>query len=174
MLKKLLVIGTLLGGAIAMRGQAIPAYKAEPPIFVGAFISATNPDYGSNTIDGLGAFVDLPLWRMIGVEGEVRFGKFHTVNGVEESTYLVGPRYAYPIGHGFTPYVKFLFGGGSFTYPFNEGSDHHTVYALGGGLDYRITDHFYIRGDYEKQRWSFGTGTILPSTLSAGVSYRIF
>jgi outer membrane autotransporter protein len=103
----------------------------------------------------------------------MRFGTFHTMDGIKESTYLVGPRIAYPIRQ-IIPYAKVMVGGGAFTYPFHEGNDHHTVWAFGAGLDYRITQRFYIRGDYEKQRWSFGNGTIAPQTLSAGVTYRLF
>ena len=174
MLKKLFVVGFLVGGSIAAQGQAIPAYKAEPPVFVGVFFSGTHPDYGTNTIDGFGAYADLPLWRFVGAEGEIRFGKFNTVDGVEESTYLGGPKVSYSIGHGIIPYGKFLVGGGTFNYPFKEGYDHHTVFAFGGGFDYRLTNHWYVRGDFEKQRWSFGNGAIWPSTLSAGVAYRFF
>lgn len=174
MLKKLVCLGIFAAASIAAHGQAGPAYTALPPVYIGGFFSGIKPDFGTNTIDGVGAFLDIPIWRIVGVEGEIRFGTFHTVNNVTESTYLVGPRVAYPIGHGLIPYGKFLFGSGAFQYPFNEGNDHHTVYALGGGIDLQITDRFYIRGDYEKQRWSFGNGTIGPQALSAGFSYRLF
>jgi opacity protein-like surface antigen len=169
----LFFLGIFAAGSFAAQGQAAPAYKALPPVFIGGFFSGIKPDFGTNTIDGVGGFLDIPVWHIVGVEGEMRFGTFHTVNGVKETTYLVGPRVAYPIQR-FIPYVKVMIGSGSFTYPFNEGSDHHTVYAFGAGLDYQITERFYIRGDYEKQRWSFGSGTIGPQTLSAGVTYRLF
>ena len=175
-MKKLFVVGVIAVWSLAAHGQASPAYKGAPPVFIGGFFSGINPDFTSSTIQGIGAYLDLPIWRIVGVEGELRFGNWHTPsNGVKESTYLGGPRIAYPIYSGkFVPYVKVLIGGGGFTYPLNGGHDQHTVVAFGGGIDYRLTDRFYIRGDYEQQRWSFGNGTISPSTLSAGVGYRIF
>ena len=173
MLKKLCALGIFAAGSFAAQGQAAPAYKQLPPVFVGGFFSGTRPDFGDRTIDGVGAYLDIPIWGYVGVEGELRFGTFHTMNGIKESTYLVGPRIAYPIRQ-IIPYAKVMVGGGGFTYPFHEGNDHHTVWAFGAGLDYQITQRFYIRGDYEKQRWSFGNGTIAPQTLSAGVTYRLF
>lgn len=174
MLKKLFFVGLFAVVSLAAQGQAGQAYKALPPVYIGGFFSGIHPDFGNNTIDGVGAFLDFPIWSIVGVEGEVRFGKWHTVAGVQESTYTIGPRVAYPLTRNFTPYAKFLIGGGSFTFPFNEGHDQHTVYIFGGGIDYRLTDRFNIRGDFQKQHWAFGSGSIGPTALSAGVSYRIF
>jgi hypothetical protein len=173
-LKRLFFLGIFAASSVAAHAQPGAAYKSQAPIFIGGFFSGIQPDFGSNTIDALGAYIDIPVWRIVSVEGEMRFGHFHTQNGIMESTYLVGPRVAYELPHGFIPYGKFMFGSGAFTYPFNEGSDHHTVLAYGGGIDYQLTQRFYLRGDYERQRWSFGQGTINPSAFSAGVSYRLF
>ena len=174
MLKKLFVVGLFAVVSLAAQGQAGQAYKGLPPVFIGGFFSGIHPDFGvGNTIDGVGAYLDVPIWSLVGVEGELRYGNWHTVAGVKESTYLIGPRVAYPIGP-FIPYVKVLAGGGGFTFPFNEGHDQHTVIAYGGGVDYHLTNRFYIRGDFQKQRWSFGNGTLGPTAFSAGVGYRLF
>ena len=70
MLKKLCALGIFAAGSFAAQGQAAPAYKQLPPVFVGGFFSGTRPDFGDRTIDGVGAYLDIPIWGYVGVEGD--------------------------------------------------------------------------------------------------------
>lgn len=81
------------------------------------------------------------------------------------------------------PYGKFLIGFGSMDFPAGDaynknGSpythDTRTVYAPGGGLEYRISRTVDIRADYEYQFWPYFLGNphpLNPQGYSVGATY---
>lgn len=89
--------------------------------------------------------------------------------------------YNWPHYRNFRPYVKAIISYGSldFTIPANPAYTHdsRTVYAAGGGFDYRAYGPLWVRVDYEYQAWPnlFGgkTGgkTLDPQGFTVGVAY---
>ncbi len=100
-----------------------------------------------------------------------------TGKGIALQNFLGGPRVTYRIGRRLMPYGKFLFGGTRFHYPTFISSQYYTytTYAIGGGLDYQLTNHISIRPvDFEYQHLDFPPTGLTPWVYSAGVSYRLF
>ena len=60
--------------------------------------------------------MDFRINRWVGVESEGRWLRFNEYIGINEDSYLIGPKVPIHTFRGFTPYGKFLvgFGDGSF------------------------------------------------------------
>ena len=91
-------------------------------------------------------------------------GGYTSVEGtnVDQYTYMFGPQ-IYPLGHHkITPFVHALFGGSAFLIPeVSVANNNAFAMAIGGGVDWRATQHIAIRlaeGEYELNR-NFGAGT---------------
>lgn len=169
-----------LAAIVSAHGQVVPS--ATDRVFnvrAGALVSAFQPDYAGGGIAytspqrlyGVGAFVDVRLSRWVQPEAEIRFLKFNEYLGIDENTYLIGPRIPIMTFHKVTPYGKFLVG-------FGTGSNWLTgtafVTTFGGGVDYRLSRKFTLRAfDFEYQRWNV-TPTLWPYGGSAGLSYKVF
>lgn len=163
---------------LTLHGQVVPAATSSGfTLDAGALGSAFQPDYagegiaqtGPKRLYGIGGYVDARFTRWVQVEAEGRWLRFNEYLGIDENTYLIGPRIPVITFHKLTPYGKFLVGTG--TGSFLTGNS--LVLAYGGGLDYRISRRFTVRGDFEYQQWRV-TPTLYPYGVSAGVSYRIF
>ena len=51
-------------------------------------------------------------------------------------------------------------------------SDSYGVFAIGLGLDYRVTPHVNVRGDFEAQRWpNFPPDGLTPYVTTIGAAY---
>ena len=142
---------------------------------VGGGVSDLQSDYGQRTIYGGVLFADInPTWRF-GVEGEARYLRFNTFEGVTETNYLVGPRVMLKPGP-FRPYVKFLVGAGKITLPMRYAHGTFFSYAPGGGMDYIVGDRVTLRViDFEYQLWpGFSSyGELRPYGISTGISFRL-
>jgi opacity protein-like surface antigen len=121
------------------------------------------------------------------VSGVADFGGYHSGNILNTgasgtlSTYLFGPRVSYHHSGRLTPFGEVLFGvahasaniGGGIS-----GSDNAFAMTVGGGLDYKLTDHFAIRPvkvDYLMTRFSeTGTSAQTQNNLrvSTGIVFR--
>jgi hypothetical protein len=167
--------------ALSLRGQVVPsASSGALSLDAGGLGSVAQPDYAAqgvaqtspNRLYGAGTYVDAHFSRWVNIEGEARWLTFNEYLGINEKTYLIGPRV--PIGtfKRFTPYGKFLvgFGSGSFI------NGHSFVMAYGGGLDYRLSKRFTIRcADFEYQQWPINSAvTLWPYGGSVGISYKFF
>jgi hypothetical protein len=90
-----------------------------------------------------------------------------------------GPIYTVEHFRRFKPYVKFIVSFGSIDYRFSEPKYGHltwTVYAPGGGIDWRVFKNLSVRADYEYQDWSnlFLNGKDLnPEGVTLGFVYEI-
>ena len=123
-----------------------------------------------NLLYGGGAYVDAKFNRWLVIEAEGRWLRLHQYQGIEEDSYLIGPRVPIATFHGVTPYGKFLFGMG------NGGFLTGTTLALvgGGGIDYRLSRRFTLRAfDFEYQQWHAGP-MLYPYGGSIGISYKLF
>jgi opacity protein-like surface antigen len=76
---------------------------------------------------------------------------------VREDTALGGVIYSWPRYRDFRPYGKFQMGYGNAD---EENVQYHvkwtdsrTVTSMGGGMDYRVLEHVWVRVDYEYQLW---------------------
>jgi len=164
-----------------LSAQAMPTASGPGGyISVGAGASLYHFEYGERDLGGIMAWTDVnPTWRY-GLEGEVRSLRYHTDEGVKETTYLAGPRIAIFPGP-LRPYVKLLAGAGHYDLPFGFAQGTFFTYAPGAGLDYMLTDHIAIRVvDFEYQvSRKFQASTLQPETnlinygISAGISIRL-
>jgi hypothetical protein len=165
--------------AFSANGQVVPSATAHAPtLTVGGFGSMFQPDYAGNGIAqaspnrlyGIGAYVDFKINRWVAVESEGRWLRFNEYLGINEDTYMIGPKVPITTYKGLTPYGKFLvgFGSGSFL------NGHSTVLAYGGGVDYRLSRRFTLRAfDFEYQQWLL-TPTLYPYGGSVGLGYKIW
>jgi len=116
--------------------------------------------------------------------GVADFGGYHNgnilnsgVNGTL-STYLFGPRVSYRRFERITPFGEVLFGVAHLSSAGTSGSDNAFAMTLGGGLDYKLSDHFAIRPvkvDYLMTRFSeTGTSNQTQNNLrvSTGIVFR--
>jgi opacity protein-like surface antigen len=185
-IRKYLLFATLLLLPAISRAQVAAAGRGgNQQLFAGGFFSDFSPVYGYQRLYGIGGFVDYNLTPRLGAEAEARFLRFNQLANIHEDTYMVGPKINY--GHKkFVFYGKGLFGLGEFNFPLNAAHGGYFAIGLGGGVDYRLSRHFYARGEYEYQIWpgfvgppdSATTGNrpngLTPNGFSVGMSYRIF
>jgi hypothetical protein len=164
---------------LSAHGQVVPAATERVlDVRAGGFASVFQPDYAGegvaqtspNRLYGAGAFLDVHINRWLQPEAEARWLRFNEYLGINENTYSIGDRVTLIRNfHRLSPYGKVLFGLG--TGSFLTGNS--LVITYGGGVDYRLTRKFNVRGDFEYQQWNV-TPTLWPYGVSAGVSYRIF
>lgn len=93
-------------------------------------------------------------------------------------TYLFGPRISYGDAK-LQPFVQALFGGARLSGSaegFGGGSENAFAMTVGGGLDYQLTRHWFVRpvqAEYLLTEFSgFGSGHQNAFRYSAGVGYR--
>jgi hypothetical protein len=175
-----LICVVLVSVAFSARGQVVPSATAhQPTVTAGGFGSMFQPDYAGNPyiaqtspnrLYGVGAYVDVKINRWVGAEAEGRWLRFNEYLGINQDTYLIGPKVPIRTYKGFTPYGKFLVGLGSGSFL----NGHSTVLAYGGGVDYRLSKKFTLRAfDFEYQQWLL-TPTLYPYGGSVGIGYKIF
>jgi len=171
--------------AVSARAQVVPAATGKTfTLNAGGLGSVFQPDYAGEGIAqdspiplyGVGAYVDVHFSRWLQIEAEGRWLRFNEYypcfgcQGINENSYLIGPRLAPYIFHKFTPYGKVLVGSGSGSFL----TAHTFAVAYGGGMDYRLTRRFTLRCfDFEYQQWHV-TPNIYPYGGSVGLSYKIF
>jgi hypothetical protein len=167
----------LICAASSLHGQVAPAATSSSfRLDAGALGSVFQPDYdgsgkaetGPYRLYGVGGYVDARFSRWVQLEAEGRWLHFNEYLGINENTYLIGPRIPVVTFHKLTPYGKFLVGMGSGSFL----TGHSFVLAYGGGFDYRLGHRFTVRADFEDQQWRI-TPTLYPYGVSAGISYRI-
>ena len=169
----------LAAAAFSAQAQVVPSASGRRlTIHAGGEGSVFQPDYAGNGIAqaspnrlyGIGAYVDADFTRWVQIEAEGRWLRFNPYAGINENTYMIGPRIPIIEFKRFTPYGKFLFGmsTGSFL------TGRTTAWAYGGGLDYRLNRKFTLRCvDFEYQDWRV-TPNLFPYGFSVGLSYRVF
>ncbi len=101
-----------------------------------------------------------------------------------ERTYEIGGRYV--IHHGrLDPYAKGMYGRGVFNFPPYPNNPTgpasanlaYNLFAIGGGVDFRLKSYLNLRGDYEWQKWLGGGQVLLPNGITPqlftlGVAYH--
>lgn len=190
-----IVLFTCIAG-IGAYGQAVPSATGAAAHFqAGVESSGFDTDVARSPHPfeyGIGVFADL-MWRSLGLEAEARTIQFNEQFNVRQAVVSLGARYAVYNGpftnSRFTPYAKGMGGLGSADYPLGTMGAHpektHSLFAtatLGGGVDYRLSHRFFLRGEYEYQFWTRygrgandpGLGTANPTGFSVGIGYHLF
>ena len=162
-----------------LNGQAAPTASRmfNLKYQVGVAGTQVNTDFTPGNDRGIVIYGDLDITRNLGVEALFRNASFVTPTDFGINNYLVGPRVSFHRGR-FTPYAKFLLGYGINNYQKgfypSESSEHHRMYAFGGGIDLLATSHINVRlFDFEHQVWpGFRDHGLTPNSESIGVAYR--
>lgn len=175
MLTRILIFICFAGTAATLYSQARPTAQRTVDLQVGGGFTTANSDYLPRRINGGAVYFDYDFLHNIGIEGEFHFVK-DGQTGLYEKTYEIGGRYHRTYGR-FMPYAKGMYGRGVFNflaYPgFGRANLAYNLFAIGGGLDYRITRHVNARADYEYQRWmGFPPNGLAPSLLTFGAAYH--
>jgi opacity protein-like surface antigen len=179
-----LILAYLLFSPIWAYAQVEPAANGTMAVLtVGGYYSYFDADYAGNKLSGIGAYIDWSpsrAWRL-GAEAEGRWLIFNAPNDFNQYTYLIGPRYRFPVSHRIQPYAKMLLGSGVMTFPYRLGHGSYFAMAPGGGVDLVVKKRWILRADYEYQIWPNAPGipgiqssALKPHGVSAGVSYRVF
>jgi hypothetical protein len=164
---------------VSVFGQVGPSATGhQPRLSAGGFGSVFQPDYAGNGVAqaspnpliGIGAYFDYEVNRWFGVEGEANWLQFNQYVGINQHSYLIGPKvHIHEFGN-WAPYGKFLVGAGSGSFL----SGHTTVLSYGGGVDYNLSSRWVVRAaDFEFQQWLVNP-QIHPYGGSVGIAYRIF
>jgi opacity protein-like surface antigen len=168
----------------------VSAHAQDTPkidVFAGYSYVRENPStsgVGSFSLNGGSASIayNANSW----LSGVADFGGYHNgdilgthVDGTL-STYLIGPRVSYRRSDRITPFGEVLFGvaRASASVLGASGSTNAFAMTVGGGVDYKLTDHFAIRPvkvDYLLTRFNeFGSNTQSQNNLrvSTGIVFR--
>jgi hypothetical protein len=180
MLKNFTMIGALisvLSVTVMGHAQALPTASAKGSLQAGIGYTYADPDYGQKSIQGVSAFGNFDIGLHFGVEADVHYIAFITPLDLAENTYLIGPRVILPYNR-FKLYAKALAGMGDLVVQEEQDNIGHPsgfyfAYAIGGGLEYRATDHINVRIiDVEAQKWpNYGNG-LAPTVYTVGVAYH--
>lgn len=112
-----------------------------------------------NFKDWLGGVVDLGGCKVTGLPA----GSANAFN------YLFGPRVSYRSYGSLTPFGQILFGGEHLGGTF---SDNAFAMTVGGGADYKFTEHVSFRGQAEYLYTHFGGSGQNNARIEAGIVYR--
>jgi opacity protein-like surface antigen len=156
------------------------------PISIGAGFSNFNMDWGYTRMDGGTLWVDwnptqLPSYlRGLGLELEARdisLNRGDKPSNFRTDTLGGGPTYSWRHFRNFHPYVKGIASDGNIDFRLRSTTLTHinwNVYAIGGGLNYRVFKSIWVRGDYEYQGWFdiFNNNKVLdPQGFTIGAVY---
>jgi hypothetical protein len=128
----------------------------------------------SRRITGNAVYIDANPYRCYGFEAEIRRLQYSESPGMNQTTFLAGPRVSFR-SHGVVPCAKLLVGVGIFNFPYHDGSGSYFVVAPGAGLDWNMGRRVRLRLiEVEYQDWSqFTFGPEHPYGASVGISYQI-
>jgi hypothetical protein len=161
----------------AAYAQDLPTAKGPGSyLALGGTVSAFNSDYGKTTLAGASGYVDANVYKRVGIEAEARTLRFHSDDGMLQTTYLAGPRLSQDF-HSLRVYTKVMAGRGTFEFPYGYARGSYFATAAGAGLDWRLKrSRLIVRIiDFEYQRWpQFTFGDLKPYGFSTGLSLRIF
>lgn len=152
---------TIILGAIVASGAAVYAQEVTTPqIETGLTYSFTRVNPGGNlssyTANGGSGFVEYNLNHVVGLVADLGANHIGNVNGIPIDnttfTYLFGPRFNWRRSR-FTLYAQTLVGGARFSNAYDPASptpvlgtsENTFAAAIGGGVDYRLTDHIAIK-----------------------------
>lgn len=190
-LPSVLAFSFILCAAVPAISQTVPEYKERGgmPLEVGAGFSNYNIDFGAGRReDGATITADWTLRHMpsllhgLGIDAvgrDIVFGAPAVVSFVQYDTVGGGAIYHFLRPRNIVPYVKGGEGFGRLKFlpgyaPGTYHSDTRAFTYVGGGADIHAWHHFWVRADYEFQRWQdlFGDpGRLTPNGFTIGPEY---
>ncbi len=173
----LLALLLLLVTSCALHAQALPAGLGPGSFTVsaGSGYASFQSDYSKRRLGGGFAYADYNLTQNWGAEFETRILRQGEEVGTHETTFLIGPKYTYPVHHT-APFGKLLVGVGKFHFPYDYAEGSYFVVGIGGGVDIPVrASRFTIRAvDFEYQSWpNFSFNELHPWGISTGASFRL-
>jgi opacity protein-like surface antigen len=181
-----ILLVSILAAVIPLDAQVVPsATEGSSPISAGLGYSNYATDW-SGRLQGPTFWItwDLPsnprFLRGFGLEVEGRdlqFGRPSTQANLRLDTLDGGVIYKWRHYPTIRPYAKYLVGLGSIDFDISRPTythDTRTVYAPGGGIEYRIWHNVWARGDYEYEFWTdfFHHNSLNPHGATVGISYN--
>jgi opacity protein-like surface antigen len=182
---KLVLAMLFLAATLPASAQVTPSsQQSSVPLVVGVGFSNFNTDW-SGRLSGATLWAD---WNFnqgpsflqgFGIEVEGRDLNYGRSSGapknLRQDSLEAGVIYTLRRYHNFHPYGRFLGGLGSIDWKGVPGYQHdtRTVWAPGGGVEYRAWQHVWVRGDYEYQFWTdfFNHHALNPNGVTIGVAY---
>jgi opacity protein-like surface antigen len=138
------VLGILVLSTAVLSAQEAYTPRYEVGLnYSGVHVNAANGSESGNGNGGSGYF-EYNLTNSLGLVGD--FGGYaNTRSSINEKllTYMFGPRWNWRHSR-LTPYTQALFGGG-YAWNASVNTQNAFAFAVGGGLDYRLTDRFAIK-----------------------------
>ncbi len=182
-----LVLATLfLAATLPASAQVTPSsQQSSVPLVVGVGFSNFNTDW-SGRLSGATLWAD---WNFnqgpsflqgFGIEVEGRDLNYGRSSGapknLRQDTLEAGAIYTLRHYRNFHPYGKFIAGLGSIDFQHitpTYSHDTRTVWASGGGVEYRAWQNVWVRGDYEYQFWTdfLHHHALNPNGVTIGVAY---
>ncbi len=169
-MRKLLIL-VVLTLAFVAPGKAQDYPKAE--VFGGYQYVRLNP--GGTNCQGVGGSAAGNLNDWLGIVGDFGYCK---VTGLPSGTsahainYLFGPRVTYRSYGSFTPFAQVLLGGQHFGVT-GGGTANSFAMSLGGGADYKMTEHFALRLIQVEYLYTrFGGSGQNDARIETGIIYR--
>jgi hypothetical protein len=183
MRSKLVLAALITFSTLPVFAQVVAAGKIGGlPLGVGGGLSDYSIDFGHDRrMIGISAWADYNLFHGLGIEAEgtsIFADKPDAVTRMKQSTIKGGAIYRARPFWGIRPYAKGLVGLASIDFPSHDPfytHDDFTMYAVGGGAEYKIWKTLYARGDYEYQFWPnvFGPHTLDPNGFTIGATYYL-
>ena len=170
-MRKLLILGVFILAVcvVPVRAQEYP--KAE--VFGGYQYIRLNP--GGTNCQGFGGAAAANVSNWLGVAGDFGYCRVtglpsgvsaHAVN------YMFGPRVTYRSYGSLTPFAHVLFGGQHFGGT-GGGTANSFAMALGGGADYKVTEHVALRLIQVEYLYTHFAGTRQNNArIESGIVYR--
>jgi hypothetical protein len=180
-------LAALLSLSPSLHAQATPtAIRGGGDIQAGVGLTFANGDYQnsalSQNIGGISLFANYGFTHSIGLQADVHLLSVYTPNDISQKSYLVGPRYTYHRGKQ-SIYAKLEIGRANITYTEPKDTSRQnnfdnsagfSVFAFGGGYEYRFKHHYNVYADAELQKWpNFEPTTLSPMLVTVGVAYII-
>lgn len=184
-LTALLAAGVMVfsAGNRPAQAQVAPAARIGGlPITFGVGMSDYSLDYGpGRRMQGPVGWASVNLFHGLGVDGSARTLFMNTpsqLTRMQQTTFLGGINYEGPRFWIVRPFVRAAAGIGIIEFPSRNPSytrDSYSVGAPSGGLDFQVTDHIAIRGEYEYEFWRDyqGPNYLNPQGVTLGVSYSL-
>ncbi len=174
----------ILTAAAPVFAQVTPsATRGGLPLVVGGGYSNFNTDW-SGRIEGTTVWVDWNFYsgpavlHGFGIEAEARDLNYGWKPSLKRMRFLTGgggPIYTWRHYRNIHPYAKFIIGLGGIDFYSRTPYDHdtRTVYAPGGGIEYRGWHNVWVRADYQYQFWTnfFNHNALNPAGVTIGATY---
>jgi Outer membrane protein beta-barrel domain len=183
MRSKLVLAALIAFSTLPVFSQVAPAVNISGlPLGIGGGFSDYSVDYGpGQRMIGASAWADYNLFRGLGIEAEgtsILGDKPAVLQRMRQDTIKGGAIYKMHPFYRIRPYAKALLGLGSIDFPSGNPlytHDTYTMYAFGGGGEYKMWKTLYARGDYEYEVWPnyHGSHSLNPNGFTIGATYYL-